>query len=56
MYRPVQESRFFTFNRTYSAIDWNDFPTIINAFSEQLEYWYILPCLTILDSKERAHF
>ncbi len=47
MYHPVQENRFFAVDIKYEEVDWNDFQAVIQAFQQQIEYWYVLPGLEL---------
>ena len=53
MYHPVQENRFFAADIKYNDVDWNDFQAVVQAFQQQIEYWYVLPGLEL---KKGDHF
>lgn len=53
MYSPVQNNRLFAVDIKYDDVDWNDFREVIQAFRQQIEYWYILPGLEL---KKGGHF
>src|SRR4051812_19437041 len=50
---PVQAARMFTFDTRYDQVAWNDFPSVVAAFRQKLEYWYLLPAI---QAKENHHF
>ena len=52
-YHPTQNKRFFTFDKLYSDIEWNDFQDVVKAFKKQIEYWYVLPGLEL---NRQVHF
>lgn len=51
--QPVQAARMFTFDTRYDKIPWNHFPSVLTAFCQKLEYWYILPTI---QARENHHF
>ncbi len=51
MYHPVLNTRYFTFDKRYSDINWNSFADVVEAYRQQIEYWYILPCLELMKNR-----
>lgn len=42
-YRVVKEARHFDAKRKYSAIDWSDLNSIVDAFQTRIQDWYLAP-------------
>src|SRR5260370_2588013 len=52
-FRPVKAKRLFTATIRYEHVDWNDWNSVIDAFREQMEGWYLGPAR---DLRKNGHF
>ncbi len=42
-YQPVRNQRFFAPGVLYDTVDWEDFPSIVDAFKKRIDNWYFNP-------------
>ena len=52
-FKPVKSMRLFAAGRRYDEIDWNDWASVIDAFRDQMEGWYLRPVRTL---RRDGHF
>jgi hypothetical protein len=52
-YKPIKNARLFTKKIRYDQIDWNNWPTVIRRFKQQLYWWYVNPIKRL--RKSSAH-
>jgi hypothetical protein len=53
-YKPVKATRLFSPSTLYSELNWNDFPTVVQKFKEQLLVWYLAPAEELLKTADYA--
>ena len=53
-FKPVKSKRLFAAGRSYDQISWNDWPSVIDAFRDQMEGWYLRPTRVLRTNGDHA--